>query len=69
MATEVKCDIRNEMRNEESLTNKNSNLMTENEHHSERKRRSLIREQKITGRNRGTRECIHLSLVPCVRFL
>jgi hypothetical protein len=41
METEVKCDIRNEMRNEESLTNKNTYLMTENEHHSERKRRSL----------------------------
>jgi hypothetical protein len=63
METEVKCDIRNEMRNEESLTNKNTNLMTENEHHSERKRRSLIREQKkITGRNRGTSECRNLTL-------
>jgi hypothetical protein len=56
METEVKCDIRNEMRNEESLTNKNTYLVTENEHQSERKRRSLIREQKITGRNRGTSE-------------
>jgi hypothetical protein len=55
METEVKCDIRNEMKNEESLTNKNSNFMTKNEHHSEQKRRSLIREQKNNRKEQGNK--------------
>jgi hypothetical protein len=55
MEAEVECDIRNEIRNEESLTNKNTNLMTENEHHSERKRRGLIREQKNNRKEQGNK--------------